>query len=365
MKKLIFTLEALSFIALTACHSAQNESLQRECSAFVVGLDSVEITDSYTASIRGRQDVEIYPQVSGTITDVCVTEGARVRRGDVLFVIDQIPYQAALQSATANVHVAEAQVETARLTCESKQELFREEVISEYDLQMARNELSSAEAALEQCWAQETNARNNLSYTEVKSPTDGVVGTLPYRVGTLVGASLPQPLTTVSDNAEMYVYFSMTANRFRALVRGYGSPDEMIARMPQIRLRLNDGTMYEQPGRVESISGVINPQTGTVSLRSVFPNKNRLLLSGDIGNVIIPHTEREAMIIPQSATYELQDKVFVYKIVDGHIVSVPVEVTPTSNSKEYIVRTGLQAGDVIVEDGVGLLHDGMEITIKE
>ena len=218
-------------------------------------------------------------------------EGQRVKQGEILFVIDQVPYQAALRTATANVHAAEAQVETARLDYESKRALLREEVISEYDL-------SVAEAGLEQMRAQETNARNSLSYTEVKSPSTGTIGTLPFRAGALVSPSMAQPLTTVSDNEEMYVYLSMTENQLRALIRAYGSPDETIRQMSPVWLQLNDGTVYDEPGRIETISGVIHPQTGTVSVRSVFPNAKRLLLSGGIGKVVIPRSVPDALVIP-------------------------------------------------------------------
>lgn len=330
-----------------------------------VSTDSVTIEESYSASIQGRQDIEIYPQVSGTIRRVCVKEGQKVHKDELLFVIDQVPYIAALRTATANVRAATAQVETARLDYDSKQELFRENVVSEYDLSTARNALAVAEAGLEQAKAQETDAHNNLSYTEIKSPSEGVVGTLPYRIGALVNPSLTVPLTTVSDNGEMYVYFSMTENQLRSLLRQYGSPEEVISRMPSIRLRLNDGTLYENEGRVETISGIINRQTGTVSVRGVFPNEKSLLISGGIGNVVIPRTERGAVVIPQSATYELQDKLFAYKVSDGKAVATQLTVERIHDGKKYIVRDGLRAGDVIVSEGVGLVQDGMEITIKK
>lgn len=330
-----------------------------------VATDSVTIEESYSASIRGRQDIEIYPQVSGTIRRVCVKEGQKVRKDCLLFVIDQVPYIAALRTATANVHAATAQVETARLEYEGKQELFREQVVSEYDLSISRNALAVAEAGLEQAKAEEANARNNLSYTEVRSPSDGVVGTLPYRIGALVNPSMSAPLTTVSDNEEMYVYFSMTENQLRSLIRQYGSPEETIQQMPSVGLRLNDGTMYDGKGYVETISGIINPQTGTVSVRGVFPNGKGLLISGGIGNVVIPHKEKEVVVIPQSVVFELQDKLFAYKVVDGKAVAAQLTVERIHDGKEYIVRKGLRAGDVIVSEGVGLVQDGMKITIRE
>lgn len=329
-----------------------------------VTTDSAVIGEAYSASIQGRQDIDIYPQVSGTITRLGVTEGKQVKKGEVLFVIDRTPYIAALRNATANVHAAEAQVRTARLDYESKKELLREQVISQYDLSTAQNELAVREAALEQAKAQELDARNNLSYTEVKSPSDGTVGTLPFRVGSLVSPSMPQPLTTISDNERMYVYFSMTENQLRILLRQYGSPEQVISRMPPIRLRLNDGTVYESEGRIETISGVINRQTGTVSVRSVFPNEKRLLLSGGIGNVIISHIEKNVIVVPQSATYELQDKLFAYKVKDKKAVAVELTVERLNDGKDYIVRSGLVPGDVIVTEGAGLLRDGMEIETR-
>lgn len=359
--KTALLLAAAGFVSCTGENYHEGQTFP----VVTVSTDSVTVEESYSASIQGRQDIEIYPQISGTIRLVRVREGQKVRKDELLFVIDQVPYLAALRTAAANVHAAEAQVETARLDYDSKQELFREDVVSEYDLSTARNALAVAEAGLEQAKAQETDARNNLSYTEVRSPSDGVVGTLPYRVGALVNPSLAVPLTTVSDNSEMYVYFSMTENQLRSLLRQYGSPEEVINRMPSIRLRLNDGTMYEDEGRVETISGVINRQTGTVSVRGVFPNGKSLLFSGGIGNVVIPRTEKDAVVIPQSAAYELQDKLFVYKVSDGKAVATQLTVERIHDGKQYIVRDGLRAGDVIVSEGVGLVQDGMEITVRK
>ena len=227
-----------------------------------------------------------------------------------------------------------------------------------------------AEATLEQMKALELNARNNLSYTEVRSPADGVAGTLPYREGALVSSSMSTPLTTISDNSEMYVYFSMTENSLRALFRQYGSSDGIIRQMPPLSLMLNDGTLYTCHGRIESISGVINRQTGTVSVRSAFPNPDRLLLSGGIGNIILPHKEAQAIVIPQTATTELQDKILAYKVAtDAYsgkatVTSVELTVEKLNDGKTYIVRSGLSAGDVIVTEGAGLLRDGMQIEVK-
>lgn len=323
------------------------------------------LSSAYSATIRGRQDIDIYPQVSGFITRLCVEEGQAVNKGQLLFVIDQVPYQAALQTAQANVAAAEASLATALLTLDSKKELFAQHVVSAFDLRTAENSYLSAQAQLAQVKAQELNARNNLSYTEVKSPSNGVVGTLPYRVGALVSANSSQPLTTVSDNSEMYVYFSMTENQLLNLTRQYGSKTKVLEMMPEVELQLNDHSRYNEKGRIETISGVIDRNTGTVSLRAVFPNREGLLYSGSSGNIILQSDRNGCIVIPQDATFEIQDKVYVYKVADGKASSAPVSVTRVNGGKEYIVDEGLQAGDIIVAEGVGLLREGTPIQIKQ
>ena len=294
----------------------------------------------------------------------CINEGQRVRNGQTLFIIDQVPYKAALQTAEANVAAAKASVATAQLTYDSKKELFARKVVSQFDLSTAENNLLTAKAQFAQAEAQRVNAANNLSYTVVTSPSDGIVGTLPYKVGALVGPSTPQPLTTVSDNSEMYVYFSMTENQLLNLTREYGSIDNTLKNMPDVQLRLNDGSVYDEAGRIEAISGVIDTSTGSVQLRAAFPNPNGLLHSGGAGNIILPYVRKQCVVIPQAATFELQDKVYVYKVVDGKATSAAIAVDRISNGREYIVNSGLVPGDVIVAEGVGLMREGTPVQPK-
>lgn len=317
-----------------------------------------ELSTSYSATIRGRQDIDIYPQVSGTIQKLCVSEGELVRKGQVLFIIDQVPYKAALQTATANVKAAKAALATAKLNYDSGKELYAQKVISEVNLVTSENTYLSAQAGLAQAEAQEVNARNNLSYTEVKSPSDGVVGALPYRVGTLVSAAMPQPLTTVSDNSDMYIYFSMTENQLLSLSREYGSMDEAVKNMPGVELRLNDNSIYEKRGKIESVSGVIDRQTGTVVARAVFPNESRLLHSGASGSVVIPSTYKDCIVIPQEATVRMQDKVIVYKVIDGKATSALISIVEINDGREYVVLDGLKAGEEIIAKGAGLVREG-------
>lgn len=323
-----------------------------------VSRGSRTLSQSYTAVINGRQSVEIRPQVSGTITQVCIAEGAQVKKGQTLVIIDQVPYKAALETAIANVKSAEASVATARLTADSKEQLFKENVVSAFDLQTARNSLLQAEATLAQAKAEEVNARNNLSYTEVKSPVDGVSGMLPYRVGALVDASITTPLTTVSDDTEMYVYFSMTESQVLSLIRQYKTLDEAMKQMPEVELKLSDGLTYAHKGRIDAISGTINTSTGAVSLRATFPNPEHMLRNGGSGTVIFPYIKENVLIVPQEATYEIQDKIFVYKVIDGKATFSQVSVFPVNNGKEYIVESGLEEGETIIAEGAGLVQEG-------
>lgn len=353
-------------LMVASCKEAP--SIQQETEYAVMTVTPAErvLTASYSAAIRGRQDIDVYPQVSGTLTRLCVTEGQEVRRGQVLFVIDQVPYRAALETATANVEAAAAALATAELTYESRQELNRRKVVSDFDLKTTRNAWLSAKAALAQARAQEVNARNNFSYTEVKSPSDGVVGMLPYRVGTLVGPSgMPEPLTTVSDNSEMYVYFSLTENQLLSLTRRYGSKGAALKNLPEVELQLNDRSIYSYKGRIESISGVVDRTTGTVGLRAVFPNPDGLLFSGTSGSIQLQSGRQGVLVIPQSATFEVQDRTFVYKVVDGKASASPVRVSRVNGGQEYIVEEGLHEGDMIVTEGVGLLREGTPVKSKE
>lgn len=328
-----------------------------------VATSDREIPVYYSATVRGRQDIDIYPQISGTVSELCITEGQQVDEGQTLFIIDQVPYKAALQTAEANVAAAKAGVSTAKLVRDSKKQLFRRKIVSQFDLSSAQNQLLTAEAQLAQAEAQRVSAANNLSYTVVKAPSKGVVGTLPFRVGALVGPSAK--LTTVSDNSEMYIYFSMTENQLLNLTRRYGSTAATLQNMPDVQLQLSDGSLYEHSGRVESISGVIDASTGSVQLRAAFPNKNGLLHSGGSGNIILPSVYKDCIVIPQTATFEIQDKVYVYKVIDGKASSAMIDVEKVTNGREYIVRSGLEPGETIVAEGVGLLREGTPIVPKQ
>ena len=352
--------------ALTGCDEKTSSKKQtREYNAMILTTASRKLSSTYSATIRGKQDVDIRTKVQGYITDIKVKEGSIVRQGQTLFIIDQVPYQAALATAEANVNVAKALVDAAELSAKSKEMLFEENIISDFDLRMARTNLASAKAQLEQARANELTASNNLSYTLVKSPVDGVVGTLPFRVGTLVSPTDATPMTSVSDNSEMYVYFSLSESQVLSLKRQYGALENALQEMPEVQLQLSDGTIYSEKGRIEAISGIIDPTTGSVTIRAKFPNNKRLLLSGGSGTIILPHRQDGCVVIPQHATFEVQDKVYAYKVENGIAKAKIIGVFEISNGKEYIVESGLIKGDTIIVEGIGLLRDDTPVKIKD
>lgn len=361
---LFVTLSTILMVALSSCggKTQQQQMPSANFETMSVSTKDVTMTTKYSATIRGRQDIEVYPQVSGTLQRLCVTEGQKVAKGQTLFIIDQVPYQAALNTALASQQAANASLATAQLTYDSKKKLFDDGIISDVELQTAQNTLLSAKAQVAQSNAQVVNARNSLSYTVVKSPANGVVGTLPYRQGALVSSAMAQPLTTVSDNNQMYVYFSISEAQMLAMTRESGSAEAAIGAMPDVKLLLVDGSEYPYKGKVESVSGVVDRSTGTVQVRAAFENPEKLLHSGSTGSVIIPTVYKDKIVIPATATVQIQDKFKVYLVDKDNIAHEQLITTePVSNGKEYVVKEGLKVGDVIVSEGAGMLRDGQDI----
>ncbi len=351
---------ALSFI-LPSCAGGQQAPDSKGAKNYptqTITLSNSTITSQYTAAIRGEQYVDIRPQVTGQITSILINEGAKVKRGQTLFIIDQVPYKAALDVAIANVKSAEASVATAQLNVESNQALFNEGVISQTELQISKNTLLSAEAALGLAKAQKTNAQSDLSYTVVKSPVDGVASMIAYRVGALVSSSITDPLVSVTNNDNMYAYFSMSESQILSLTEQSGSTDALLEEMPQVDLLLNNGSTYSHKGSIDAISGTIDRTTGSVTLRALFENPEKMLRDGGNGTIVVESDLENVIVIPKVATFEIQTKIFAYKVVDGKATSQEIEVHPFNNGKEYIVTAGLQVGDVIIADGAGLVREG-------
>lgn len=348
---------------LSSCGNKGNGTGQvPEYAVQEVQKSTAQLTTAYPATIKGKQDVEIRPQVSGFITKLCVDEGAAVRKGQVLFIVDETQYKATLRTAEAAVATAEAAVRTQQLTVDNKRELNKKQIISDYDLSMAENSLAQSKAQLAQAQAQLISAKQNLSFTQVTSPSDGVINNIPYRVGALVSPSIATPMTTVSEIDEVYVYFSMTEKDLLAMTKTGGTIKEEISKIPSIKLQLIDGTEYNIEGKVDAITGVIDQSTGSVTMRALFPNKEHVLRSGGTANVLIPYSMDNVISIPQAATVEIQDKKFVYVLQpDNTVKYTEIGIFNLDNGKDYLVTSGLNAGDKIVIEGVQTLKDGETI----
>lgn len=314
-----------------------------------------QLFNSYPAILKGKTDIDIRPQVSGFITKVCVDEGQRVVKGQPLFIIDQVQFQAAVDQAQASVNAARTAVANAKITADNNRQLFDRNIISENAWQISDNQLRQAQASLAQAEAALTSAKKNLSYTTVTAPSDGVVGSIPSREGSLASPSSVQPLTTISDNSEMYAYFSLTEKDLLEMTDNGTIPmNKIIADIPAVNLVLADGTEYPQQGKVATISGVLDNNTGSASARALFPNPSGMLRSGNTGKVLIPVTASNAISIPQKATFEVQDLRYVYVLNDSNkTVTTPIKVMTLNDGKNFIVTEGLKAGDRVVIEGIG------------
>lgn len=362
MKKI--ALWVLTAVMLTSCGSKSNKmgEASNDFAVETIQTTTADLKTSYPATIKGMQDIEIRPKVSGYLVKLLVDEGATVRKGQPLFLIDSEQYRATVKAAKAQIRVCRANIATQKLTVDNKRMLFKQNIISSYDLKMAENTLASYEAQLAAAEAQLQSAQDNLRWCTVTSPADGVVGSIPYRVGSLVSGQSAEALTTVSNISKMYVYFSMTEKQLLALTREAGGVNAAIKKMPAVSLVLSDGTTYSQSGTISTVSGVIDPSTGSVQMRATFYNAQHILRSGGTGSILIPTHASDAIMVPQSATFDVQDKKFVYVVnADKTVATREITVLPQNNGQTYVVASGLRAGERIVVDGVNQLKNGQKI----
>ena len=362
MKKLM-TVAAVAAL-LVSCSGSQGKPdfSDNEYAVRTIGASDADLQTTYPATFKGMQDVEIRPKVGGFITKIYVKEGQQVSAGQVLFSIDDATYRADVSRCQAAVNSAQSALNTAKLACENAEKLFAANVIGDFELQSSKNQYESAQAALGQAQAALAAAKEMLSFCSVKAPTSGVIGSLPYKVGALVGSSMNPAFTTVSNGSHVDVYFSMNEKEMMQLIRESGSLQAAIAKMPALKLQLADGTIYGSEGKVVKASGIIDPVTGTTSLIAAFPNPQHLIKSGGSGKVVMPYVSTNVIIIPQDATVEIQDKHFVYVVgKDNKVKYTEVTIDPQNDGQNYIITSGIKEGDRIVVYGVNQLSEGMEI----
>ncbi len=370
MKTTKFLVATLScaMLCVTGCkkQEAQQQQQAPELAVLTIGESDAVINTEFPCTLEGENDVEIRPQISGFLTKVCVTEGQTVSKGQVLFQIDKVALQAAVDAAAAQVQVAQANVNTAQTNANNNKILLDKNIIGAPAYQTSVDALNSAKAMLNQANANLVSARKNLSYSTVTAPVAGVVGTIDYKEGTLVSPSTL--LTILSNNGDMQALISLNEKELLALTdNGARTIRQAIDSLPPVSLVLANGEVYGQPGRIVSISGVLDAKTGSAQAKAIFPNPSGMLHSGNTGKVLLPNTFDSTILIPQNATFEIQNLKFVYVVNDSSIVHQrPIEISKNSDGKNYIVTSGLKPGERIVVEGVGIsVKDGMQISPKK
>jgi len=372
----------LTLLSLAACGSKKDDTADgkpgkggkdggpqpiKDYPVLAVKPDTVTLYQDYPATIQGQQNVEIRPKVDGFVEAIYVDEGASVKKGQRLFHISAPQYEQEVRTATAGIKTAQADVDAARMGVRKVQPLVARGIISKYELEAAQYTLESKLAALAQAQATLVNAQTNLGYTTITSPVDGVMGTIPNKIGALVSSTSTDPLTTVSSIGNVYAYFSLSEKALLSFTRRRpgNTLQDKLAKVPDVRLVLADGTVYAYKGRVETAIGQINTETGASSFRATFPNPQGFLRSGSSGSVRTFQPMDNVLIIPQSATYELQGKRFAYVVgADTAAHALPITVVPTPDGNSFVVQKGLKTGQQVVLEGISGLKDGMKIKPK-
>jgi membrane fusion protein, multidrug efflux system len=321
------------------------------------------VYQEFSASLEGSKDIEIRPQVNGYLDKIYVDEGAYVRKGQVLFHINDRPYAEQLNTAKAGLAAAKANLANAQINLSKITPLVQNNVVSDVQLKTAQASYDAAAANVAQAQAVVQSAQINIGYASVKAPVDGYIGRIPYKTGSLVGLTTPEPLTVISEIKDVYAYFSLSENDFLKIKTQYtgNTIEEKIKNMPPVELLLADGSVYAQKGKVQTVAGQFDNSSGTITFRAVFPNTDRLLRSGNTGKVRVPQVLNNVLVVPQEATFEIQDKVFVFAVGDSNkVVSKPIVISGKT-ANYYFVESGVKAGDKIVFAGTGNLRDGMMI----
>lgn len=346
-------------IALTlgACGGKQQQqgAGQQALPFPVVKVEAKEVTghNSYPASIEGIVNSDIRAKVSGYVKEVLVDEGEKVRTGQALFRLETASLSQQAEAAKATVNAA--QVEVDRL-----EPLVKKGIISQVQLETAKANLAQAKSSHNSILA-------NIGYATVKSPIDGYVGAIPFRVGSLVSPADPTPMTTVSDISQVYAYFSMNEKDYLDFLQNTEGKtlQEKLDKMPQVSLELANGSIFKEKGKIQTVTGQVNQSTGTISFRAIFDNPNLIVTNGNSGKILIPSTYSELPVIPQGATFERQGQILVYHVKEDNTVSADVIGVKESIANLYVVESGVELGDVIVAEGVGKLRPNMTIAPQE
>ena len=348
-------------ILLTACGGDIPQVVQTSYETMTISKSDISVPLKFSATLKGTADVTITPQISGQLVEVCITEGQQVKKGQVLFRIDSRDAQLELESAEANLLAAQAQESSALLEFESSKNLYEKKIVSKYVLDNAENQYKQAKASVAQYQATANRTRVNLGYCTIAAPVDGVIGSVPVYAGDQVSPSTF--LTLLSGNAKMYAEFSVNesilAERTDEEAR---NPEKMLSRLPDVTFQFKNGDVYNQKGRITSVTGTVDRTTGALTCKATFPNPNGVLYSGVQGLVVLPIDVQQVMVVPQNAIVKLQNKSLAYKVgADSCVTSVIVKTANISSDRDLVVTEGLEVGDVIVTIGANNLVEGQRV----
>ena len=348
MKKNIYWSFLFCFVFLYSCKDGEMQQTAQmgPLSLPVVEIPSRTVTGytEYPVSIEGTVNAAVRAKIPGYITEVLVDAGQEVREGQTLFRLETSSLSQEASAAQANVNAAQVEVDKLK-------PLVEKGIISPVQLETAK-------ARLEQAKAGYSSIAANIGYANIKSPVNGYVGAIRFREGTLVGPGDPQPLTTVSKIEDVYAFFAMNETDYLDFLQATegATLSEKIANLPPVELVLANGESFPEKGKIETISRQVDPTTGTVSFRAVFPNDRGILTNGNSGIIRIPKVYENVPVVPEVSTYERQGLVYVYKILSDTLATPTVIDVEDRVDNVIVVKNGVQPGDRIVAQGVGKLQ---------
>ena len=366
MKKKHLSWCVLGAAILASCNVDMPKQVQSSFETMTIEKKDIVMPVKFSAKLKGQTDVTISPQVSGQLMRIAVSEGQQVKKGTTLFVIDSRNARLELEAAQANLQAAQASANSAKLEYESNKNLFEKKIVSSYMLSNSENSYKQAQAAVSQAKAAVSRAQVNLGFCTITAPVDGVIGEINIHAGDLVTPA--SQLTVLSGNSKMEALFSITESLLEsAFASGYdGNLEQALKQCPDVTFVMKGGTEYKHPGRVSSITGVVNATTGTIACKATFPNPEGMLYSGIQGTVVMPILETGVIVIPQNAVVRLQDKSLVYKVqADSTATAVTVTIEPAASGQEFIITSGLNVGDKIVTEGANNVQEGQKVLFPE
>ena len=365
---LIITVSTLALLAL--CTSCDEETTQpvKDCYRILrVERQDYTLNREFFVKLESKHNIAVRPLVSGRLTKICVKEGARVKKGQPLFVIDQAPYIAAVDAAKAQLSMARATLSSTQLNLEGKEKLYAQQMIGDFDMRRARHAKEEATAQVEAAQAELEAARTNLGYTTIYSPVDGVIDMINYRVGDLIDPLGENEITIINKNDDLYAYTCFSEEMLSELMHDFecNSYEELFSKLPDVTFYSSWGSKMTQKGRIDALSGNVDPAVGATYGRASFSDPKEMFRTGTNGYIVLPYEMHQVIVIPQEAAVDTNNKYLVYKVVNGKAVATEVTVLHYNDGQNFVVTAGLEPGDSIIAEGAGFVTDGIEVTEKK